>query len=240
MDRRRISPIIFILGIMFLLNLTRGGFSDPLGWILNKLLILPAIIIGLTFHEAAHGYVSHWLGDPTPENQGRLTLSPLSHIDPMGFIALMLAGFGWGVPVQIDPRYYKHPRRDEFLVAIAGVSTNFIIAVIFALVQAILIKNNVGIYGDGWQGILITVIMYIIVINIVLMVFNLLPIPPLDGFSILTQIFDLRKYNWYYNLYNKGFFILIIFVLLGITDGFLTKSVSTVYRFIIDIAFKII
>ncbi len=75
--------------------------------------MLPGIIIGLTFHEAAHAYVSHWLGDLTPKMYGRLSLNPLRHIDPVGFLALIFAGFGWGQPVAIDPRYYKHRRRDE-------------------------------------------------------------------------------------------------------------------------------
>ena len=89
--------------------------------ILTKILMLPGIIIGLSFHEFAHAWVSDKLGDPTPRRQGRVTINPLAHIDWMGFLALLLVGFGWGKPVQIDPGYYKHRRRDEFLVGIAGV-----------------------------------------------------------------------------------------------------------------------
>ena len=208
--------------------------------IINKLLFLPGIIIGITFHEAAHGYVSHWLGDPTPKNQGRLSLNPLAHIDPMGFIALLLVGFGWGKPVMIDPRYYKNPKRDELFVSLAGVTTNLIIAIIFAVIQILLIKTGIAYsLGSTWN-MLNLMIQYIVFVNLVLMCFNLLPIPPLDGFSVITQIFDLRRYDWYYKLYNNGFFILMALVFIGALDGFLDKSVSFFYYNIMRAVLNII
>lgn len=208
--------------------------------IINKLLFLPGIIIGITFHEAAHGYVSHWLGDPTPKNQGRLSLNPLAHIDPMGFIALLLVGFGWGKPVMIDPRYYKNPKRDELLVSLAGVTTNLIIAIIFAVIQILLIKTGIAYsLGSKWN-MLNLMIQYVVFVNLVLMCFNLLPIPPLDGFSVITQLFDLRRYDWYYKLYNNGFFILMALVFIGALDGFLDKSVSFFYYNIMRAVLNII
>lgn len=208
--------------------------------IINKLLFLPGIIIGITFHEAAHGYVSHWLGDPTPKNQGRLSLNPLAHIDPMGFIALLLVGFGWGKPVMIDPRYYKNPKRDELLVSLAGVTTNLIIAIIFAVIQILLIKTGIAYsLGSTWNMINL-MIQYIVFVNLVLMCFNLLPIPPLDGFSVITQLFDLRRYDWYYKLYSNGFFILMALVFIGALDGFLDKSVSFFYYNIMRAVLNII
>lgn len=236
LNNRNFRLIIIILGIMLLTNIISGGFSNPGEWLYHKIIILPAILIGLTFHEAAHGYVSHWLGDPTPSRQGRLTLNPRSHMDPFGFIALLFAGFGWGVPVQIDSRYYKHPRRDEFLVSIAGVTTNFIIALLAMILNTVLILN--GIIGQG--SLIMEILKYMVVINLVLMCFNLFPIPPLDGFSILTQIFNLRKYDWYYNLYRNGFLILMIFVMLGITDNFLGSGVSVVYNLLLNITLKLV
>ena len=101
--------------------------------ILTKVLMLPGIVIGLSFHEFAHAWMSDKLGDPTPRRQGRLTLNPIAHIDWIGFLMLLIAGFGWGQPVQIDPSYYKNRRRDEFLVGIAGVTMNLILAVIFSI-----------------------------------------------------------------------------------------------------------
>lgn len=232
-DLKKISFIIFffIMILFFLIN------NES---IINKLLFLPGIIIGITFHEAAHGYVSHWLGDPTPKNQGRLSLNPLAHIDPMGFIALLLVGFGWGKPVMIDPRYYKNPKRDELLVSLAGVTTNLIIAIIFAVIQILLIKTGIAYsLGSTWN-MLNLMIQYIVFVNLVLMCFNLLPIPPLDGFSVITQLFDLRRYDWYYKLYSNGFFILMALVFIGALDGFLDKSVSFFYYNIMRAVLNII
>lgn len=233
-DKR--TKIFFIIIIAAILLLITGSSSN----FINKLLFLPGIIIGITFHEAAHGYVSHWLGDPTPKNQGRLSINPLAHIDPMGFIALLLVGFGWGKPVMIDPRYYKNPKRDELLVSLAGVTTNLIIAIIFAVIQILLIGTGAAYsMGASWNAVNL-IIQYIVFVNLVLMCFNLLPIPPLDGFSVITQIFDLRKYDWYYKLYSNGFFILMALVFIGALDGFLDKSVTFFYYNIMRAVLNII
>lgn len=233
-DKR--TKIFFIIIIAAILLLITGSSSN----FINKLLFLPGIIIGITFHEAAHGYVSHWLGDPTPKNQGRLSINPLAHIDPIGFIALLLVGFGWGKPVMIDPRYYKNPKRDELLVSLAGVTTNLIIAIIFAVIQILLIDTGAAYsMGASWN-VLNLIIQYIVFVNLVLMCFNLLPIPPLDGFSVITQLFDLRKYDWYYKLYSNGFFILMALVFIGALDGFLDKSVTFFYYNIMRAVLNII
>ena len=233
-DKR--TKIFFIIIIAAILLLITGSSSN----FINKLLFLPGIIIGITFHEAAHGYVSHWLGDPTPKNQGRLSINPLAHIDPMGFIALLLVGFGWGKPVMIDPRYYKNPKRDELLVSLAGVTTNLIIAIIFAVIQILLIEAGIAYsLGSTWN-MLNLMIQYVVFVNLVLMCFNLLPIPPLDGFSVITQLFDLRRYDWYYKLYSNGFFILMALVFIGALDGFLDKSVTFFYYNIMRAVLNII
>lgn len=202
-------------------------------WILNKILVLPAILIGLCFHEFAHGFVSDRLGDPTPKLQGRLTVNPKAHIDPFGFIALLIAGFGWGKPVEIDPRYYKHRRRDELLVALAGIIMNLLIAIVFAFIVKIILMISPGIYANAVGKIIMTILQNVIIINIVLMVFNLLPVPPLDGFNVLTEIFNLRKYDWYYSYYRFGGFLLLLLVFLNITDLFLTPMVSSIYSIIV-------
>lgn len=215
---KNINPAILIMIFLLLGNkmLTSG---QSLGdWLYMQLLMLPGIVIGLTFHEAAHGYMSAWLGDPTPRLQGRLSLNPLKHIDPIGFLCLFFAGFGWGRPVEINPMYYKHKRRDELLVSLAGVATNFLIAVIAALI----FKNMPVLYifsrFAGLWNAAVYVMYYMISINIVLMIFNLIPVPPLDGFGVVTQLFNLSKYSWYYKLYDNGMLILMILIVLNITD----------------------
>ncbi len=196
--------------------------------ILTKLLMLPGIIIGLSFHEFAHAWVSDRLGDPTPRRQGRVTINPLAHIDWIGFLALLLVGFGWGKPVQIDPGYYKHRRRDEFLVGIAGVTMNLILAVIFSIPARAIVKAFSGSMASDLVYNIYLMIFYIVSINIVLMIFNLIPCPPLDGWGIITQIFRLDRYSWWYKVYQYGTWILLALIVFNVTDLILTPLVSLI------------
>ena len=196
-----------------------------MSYVLSKILTLPGIIIGLCFHEFAHAWMSNKLGDPTPARQGRLTINPMAHIDWIGFVCLILCGFGWGKPVMIDPYYYKHRRRDELLVALAGVVMNLIIAValsfptkaLFALYQA---------KGSTLLEMAFYILYYAVSINLCLMVFNLIPVPPLDGWNIVSQIFHLEKYDWYYKVYQYGSWILIALILFRVTDIVLLPAVN--------------
>ena len=196
--------------------------------ILTKILMLPGIIIGLSFHEFAHAWVSDKLGDPTPRRQGRVTINPLAHIDWIGFLALLLVGFGWGKPVQIDPGYYKNRRRDEFLVSIAGVTTNLILAVIFSIPARAMVKAFSGAMASDLVYNIYLMIFYIISINIVLMIFNLIPCPPLDGWGIITQIFRLDRYSWWYKVYQYGTWILLALIVFNVTDLIITPLVSLI------------
>ena len=196
--------------------------------ILTKILMLPGIIIGLSFHEFAHAWVSDKLGDPTPRRQGRVTINPLAHIDWMGFLALLLVGFGWGKPVQIDPGYYKHRRRDEFLVGIAGVTMNLLLAIAFSIPARAMLKAFSGPAVSDLVYNIYLIIFYIVSINIVLMVFNLIPCPPLDGWGILTQIFRLDRYSWWYKVYQYGTWILLALIVFNVTDLILTPLVSRI------------
>lgn len=215
---KNINPAILIMIFLLLGNKMLASGQSLGDWLYMQLLMLPGIVIGLTFHEAAHGYMSAWLGDPTPRLQGRLSLNPLKHIDPIGFICLFFAGFGWGRPVEINPMYYKHKRRDELLVSIAGVVTNFAIAVIAALIYRNMPNFTFLTNFPGLWYAIAYVLYFTISINIVLMIFNLLPVPPLDGFGVVTQLFNLSKYGWYYKLYNNGMLILMLLIVLNITD----------------------
>ena len=194
--------------------------------IMIKLLTLPGIILGLSLHEFAHAWMSDRLGDPTPRRQGRLTINPIAHIDPLGFIALLLVGFGWGRPVMIDAGYYKNRRRDEFLVAIAGVTMNLIIAVILSLIAKGVVLKIVYSSGSALAENVFYIFYYAIMINLGLMVFNLIPCPPLDGWNIVTQIFGLEKYSWWYKVYQYGQWILLILIISNITDLILMPGVT--------------
>ncbi len=192
---------------------------DLLNIVVQKLLILPGLLIGLSFHEFAHGYVSDRLGDPTPRAQGRLSLSPLHHIDPLGFLMLMVAGFGWAKPVQIDLRFYKKPRRDEILVSLAGVTMNLFIALLFAMLTKILFVAGVfDMMSSNVAQVVFELLYYTIQINIVLLIFNLIPIPPLDGFHVLVNIFPIRHTKPVYFLEQYGMYILIGLILLPVFE----------------------
>ena len=132
--RRNLDISMWILiALLAFTSIRTGAFSDPMGWLMDKLLLLPGIVLGLSMHEYAHAKVAYKLGDPTPKMQGRVTANPMAHIDPLGFAALIFVGFGWGVPVQINPANFKKRRRDELLVSVAGVAMNLVIAVVFAV-----------------------------------------------------------------------------------------------------------
>lgn len=192
---------------------------------LAKILSIPGVIIAMSFHEFAHAWMSNKLGDPTPARQGRLTLNPLAHIDTIGFIALLLCGFGWGKPVMIDPYYYKNKRRDEILVGLAGVVMNLLLAIIFSFPTKAIYSLYLS-TGSQLLELVFNIFYAIVMLNLCLMIFNLIPCPPLDGWGIVTQIFNLEKYDWYYKVYRFGPFILIALILFNITNSILDNCIQ--------------
>jgi len=232
------NPMAIILILVMAYLALRGGvINDPVSWLWSKLLIIPGILIGLTVHEFAHAFVAYKLGDNTPKYQKRVTLNPVRHIDPVGLIALFFIGFGWGKPVEVNPFNFKHPRRDNFLTDIAGITTNFIIAILVAGLLKLLFTYQAMFFYTSGGDIVLTIIQNTIWINLILMVFNLLPVPPLDGFGIVTEIFDLRKYSWYYKLYNAGFPILMVLIIFNITGRVLLPIMDVLYSFVLGIFF---
>lgn len=223
--------LILVMAGMSFMN---GRMSNPIDWFMRMLLSLPAIIIGLSFHEFGHAIAAYKLGDITPKYQGRVTLNPAAHIDPFGFLCLMIAGFGWGVPVQIDMRNFKKPRRDGLIVSIAGVVMNLIIAIATAGILKLFFEFAGEFISYSYMGSVVKIILVqIIFINLVLMIFNLLPIPPLDGFGIVTELFNLRSTELYYKIYDKGFLILMILIILDVTDKIISPLVNLCFDNII-------
>ena len=163
-----------------------------------------------------------------------MTLNPLAHIDWLGFAALLFLGFGWGKPVQINPSYYKNRRRDEFLVGIAGVTMNLILAVLISVPVRLLSKSIGALGGSVIMQDIFYILMYAVMINLVLMVFNLIPCPPLDGFGLVTQIFKLDRYDWWQSLYQKGSWILIILLVTNVVDAILDPAVSFLMRLLVN------
>jgi Zn-dependent protease len=230
------SGFSIILIVILAINMvSRGGlFDDPLGWIQNILLLLPGIIIGITVHEWAHAYVAYKLGDSTPKLQGRVSLNPVRHIDPVGLIALLFVGFGWGKPVMVNPYAFRKPRRDNLLTDVAGVILNFIVA--FAVMGVMRAVMGYAV-GDGYGmdvttfTIVLMILRNIVWMNLVLMVFNLLPVPPLDGFGIVTEVFNLRGKPAYSMIYNAGLPILILLILFDVPSRVIGPIINALFNF---------
>lgn len=189
-------------------------------------LSLPAIIIGLTFHEYAHGWVAYRLGDSTAEAHGRLTINPVAHVDPLGFIMLLLAGFGWAKPVPVNPYNFKGDiKKGMMLVSLAGPATNFILAIASAVVWGMFAGLRLPYFNEIMSSMLW--------INVVLAIFNLIPIPPLDGSKILAGLLPGRQ-EWLDQLESYGPILLIVLVFFGFR--FLSIIINPIVNILILLA----
>lgn len=191
-----------------------GAFNE---WLQETLYYLPALLIALSVHEAAHAYTAYKLGDKSQKAMGRLSLSPLAHIDPIGFIFMLLFKFGWGKPVVMDDRNFKNRRKGVMLVALAGPMSNILLAFVFTIILklldvfgllALMIDSNIG-------SILYIMLIYMIEFNVVFGVFNLIPLPPFDGAKVLTYFLPLKGKRFMDWLEQYSVWILVI---LMITD----------------------
>lgn len=194
-------------------------FSSPIAFII----IAGGLVLAVTLHEAAHAFVADRLGDPTPRVQGRISLNPLVHLDPVGTIALLLVGFGWGKPVQFDPYNLKEPVRDTALIALAGPVTNLVIAVTLAVVVY---------FFPALLGIL----SYVIFINVVLAVFNLIPVHPLDGSKIILPLLPASaavEYEEFMQRYGMIILIFLIFPFAGTSPA--SQLISPIIRTIVSV-----
>ena len=153
------------------------------------ILLIPVLLLSLSIHEFSHGVVSYKLGDPTPKINGRLTINPLAHLDLMGTLVLIVTRrVGWAKPVPIDPRHYKRPRKGMMYVSLAGPGSNFALALIFSLIIRFLPRSLIYILSEELFIIVLNMLFMAVMINIGLGIFNLLPVPPLDGSKILRGL----------------------------------------------------
>jgi Zn-dependent protease len=187
---------------------------DPAGALQRLILMVPALLLAVTIHEVAHGWVADRLGDPTARLAGRLTLNPLPHIDPFGALAFVLAGFGWAKPVPVNGRNLRRPLRDMALVAAAGPLSNFLVAfvglVAFALVPRLVGAPFVAVPLAG-------ILRYVYTFNLGLAIFNLIPLPPLDGGHFLPYFFPRASWPLLARLEQYGPLILLLLVFSGAT-----------------------
>jgi Zn-dependent protease len=188
-----------------------GGFDLPT--LLQSLVLkLPALLIAVTFHEVAHGVVADRLGDPTARLAGRLTLNPLPHIDPLGALAFVLVGFGWAKPVPVNARNLRHPMRDMACVAAAGPLTNFLLAFV-GLVALVLVSRAE--LAPFLAVPLVGVLRYVYVFNLALAIFNLIPLPPLDGGHFLPYLFPRGSWRLLAQVEQYGPLLLLLLLVSG-------------------------
>lgn len=202
--------------------------------------IVVAALFAIILHEIAHGLVSTWLGDPTPKRQGRLSLNPLKHLDPIGTLCLIFFHVGWAKPVVVNPDYYKNKKRGMALVALAGPLMNFLLAIFSIIIMAIFVKVN------AYSNVLIIIynfLLYFSVINLGLGLFNLIPIPPLDGSRILGAFLKDDTYEQYMKYERYGFIIIAILLALSSLRGngtsFISELVDMIFNFIFRLVLKI-
>jgi Zn-dependent protease len=213
-------------------------FEDMSQFLLKLAIYAPPMLMAVTFHEVSHGAVAALLGDPTARLAGRLTLNPLKHIDPMGLLAFVLTQMiGWAKPVPVDGRYFRNPRMGMVLVSAAGPLSNFVLAVLSALLLTGLEHAAQALGPSPLRGTVLVPLLYMTVasvqVNLALGVFNLLPIPPLDGGHLLMGLLPRR---WAYELSRLerwGFVVVILLAVTGVLGRVLGPVVSSLYNLLI-------
>ena len=210
-----------------------------MSYIIDKIIyVVPAILIALSLHEFAHGWASYMLGDPTPRAQGRLSINPLHHLDLVGTLLLFFVGFGWAKPVSVDARYYENPKADMVKVALAGPIMNFVVAFFSLLIIGFLEK--VGVTVNVISSYVSTLLYYTALINVGLGLFNLIPVPPLDGSKVLFAILPAKSYFSYMRYEQFGMIILLLFIWIGAFDGFLITTRTSILNGMLELVSKIL
>jgi len=197
-------------------------FSSPIAFIVSII----GLLLAITIHEFAHALMADKLGDPTPQSQGRVTLNPLAHLDPVGTIMLLIFGFGWGKPVNFDPFNLKNPRKDTALISLAGPASNITLAIILGLITKLLALP------------LLTGLLYpLIYINLVLAIFNLVPVYPLDGEKILSGLLPRNLSFEFQSIMQRYGTLILIFLVLPV---FGSSPVISLISPVINLLFSLI
>lgn len=191
-------------------------FVSPIGFVFSFI----ALAAGITIHEFAHAWVADRLGDPTARLQGRVTLNPLAHLDPIGTLAILFLHFGWGKPVPFDPFNLKNPKRDSALISLAGPVSNILLATVASLILRLIMFTFSGLGALHIAALLQS----IIVLNVVLAVFNILPVHPLDGFKIVGGLLPDNRAREWYELASYGLFFLLV-ILWPLPGGSILQNV---------------
>lgn len=229
--------ILYIIIAIFAVSTIVQYIQNPME-LLALLLTLPGVIVAITFHEFAHAFVADKLGDDTPRRQGRLNLNPLSHIDPVGFFMLIFAHFGWGKPVEINPTNFNRKRSmsaQEAIVALAGPVMNLIIAIVLTIILfAINAFASTFVFTTVGMLICLTLQMAISV-NIGLGVFNLIPLPPLDGSKIIMPFLPYKAKEFFINNEQIFYIVFVLIWITGLAGTIITPAINWVSKGILSL-----
>lgn len=233
-DRRTIyiiTAVLFAVAIM--------QYVSDTNKLVALLLTAPGVLVAITFHEFAHGFAAYKLGDDTAKNDGRLSLNPFNHLDPIGTLMLLVAGFGWGKPVEVNPRNYNRNisvEKADAIVSIAGPLMNFVLAFVFALIYCAFLKFFTGFIYTQLGQIIASMIFYTILVNIGLGTFNLLPLPPLDGSKVIMPFLPFNAKQWFINNQYIFYIVFIIIYISGIAGWIITPVINLVSNGILSLA----
>ena len=220
------KTLYILVGILVICSLISYGTEG----IFNLVLTIPAVLLAITVHEFGHAFAAYKLGDDTPLRQGRLSLNPMDHIDPLGLAMLLFAHIGWGKPVEIDPRNYNRNisvEKADAIVAFAGPLMNFITAVIFALIYVAIYKfASVAFITSQLGYIIISIIAGIVTLDIGLGVFNLLPLPPLDGSKIIMPFLPYKAKEWFINNEQIFYLVFVVLWITGLAGTIISPAIS--------------
>ncbi len=223
-DRRTLYIVIVILVLISVVSL----LATP-GELFLTLLGLPGVLIAITFHEFAHGITAYWLGDNTAKNEGRLSLNPFAHLDPIGTLMLVFVGIGWGKPVHVNPSNYTRKismEKGEAIVSAAGPLMNIILAFVFGIIYYVIEKYAGVTFLSSTVGVIImAMIQSTIVTNVGLGVFNLIPLPPLDGSKIIMPFLPYKAKQWFMNNEQIFYIVFIVIWITGIAGRIISPAI---------------
>lgn len=218
----------------YMLSLLR---TDPVGGTIYILSFAAAILIALILHEWAHGFVAYRCGDPTAKMMGRLSLNPAHHLDPVGTLCMVVFGIGWAKPVPVNPRNFRNYRRDDFLVSIAGILMNL---TLFLLSTALLVAIQNHVRYSALMQYVYNFVYLLSSINLSLALFNLLPIPPLDGYHLVNDTLLKGRLQLNHQQFQVMQIILIVVCLTGVLSNLLGSLHSTIYSAVLNLFYRMI
>ena len=238
-DKRIIYIIIAILALTAIVQYV----TNP-GALFSLVISIPAVLIAITFHEFAHAFVADRLGDDTARREGRLSLNPFTHLDPIGTLLLLVAGFGWGKPVHVDPRNYTRKMsmdKCEAIVSAAGPIMNIVLAIIFALIYCAVYKFGSMQFLSSTAGtITLLILSRIILTNVGLGVFNLIPLPPLDGSKIIMPFLPYNAKQWFRNNEYIFYIVFVVIWITGIAGWIISPAINWITNGIMNLVGLII